>query len=190
MDKNAYTITRTGKKFFMFDPERQEFCIEDIAHALANTCRYNGHTNEFYSVAQHSYAVASILKHKGFGPKIQLAGLLHDAAEAYFGDMISPLKAFFPEYVQVENICIDRVYAWAGIETTQADDHIVKTIDELIRPIEIKKLFPDHWEKFQLSSCGIPLDFELDPVNAETAKLWFTIRFEELREAVNALSEM
>lgn len=79
--------TFTGRKFWPLDPRPEEVDIFDIAHALAMTCRYGGHTSRFYSVAEHSVLVAR------FAPGGQkLAALLHDAAEAYFGDVIRPLK--------------------------------------------------------------------------------------------------
>ena len=64
--------------------------VVDIAHALSRQCRYNGHVEGFLSVARHSLWVAEHLEHHG--PAIALAGLMHDAAEAYLGDMIRPLK--------------------------------------------------------------------------------------------------
>jgi len=68
-------------------PARESIHIEDIAHALSMLCRYGGHTPEHYSVAQHSCLVAQLLE-----PRLRIYGLLHDAAEAYLGDVVSPLK--------------------------------------------------------------------------------------------------
>ena len=79
--------TYTGRKFYPFDPKPEDIDIRDIAHALAMTCRYNGHTKFHYSVAQHSVLVA---RHVARGERLR--ALLHDAAEAYIGDMIRPLK--------------------------------------------------------------------------------------------------
>ena len=84
----AEIVTYTGKLFDILNPKPELVCIEDIAHSLANQCRYTGHTKEFYSVAQHSVlmAVATEL------PGDPMQKLLHDSAEAYFGDIASPLK--------------------------------------------------------------------------------------------------
>ena len=78
-----------------FDPERDDnhFHIEDIAHSLALVCRYGGHAAWRYSVAQHSIHVSSLCP-----PELRLAGLLHDANEAYLGDIIQPNKAAWPEH--------------------------------------------------------------------------------------------
>lgn len=79
--------THTGRMFHVTDPLPSEFNIEDIATALSNICRFGGHVRRFYSVAQHCVEVASEC------PKeFRLEGLLHDAAEAYIGDMVRPLK--------------------------------------------------------------------------------------------------
>ncbi len=71
----------------------------DISHALAHLCRFNGHTHEFYSVAQHSCMVADLVpaEHK-------LAALLHDATEAYIGDMVRPIKEVMAAYQQMEHV--------------------------------------------------------------------------------------
>jgi hypothetical protein len=68
-------------------PAPNTIFIEDIAHALSLQCRFQGHTRRFYSVAQHSVAVAHRCP-----PELRLTGLLHDASEAYIQDMASPLK--------------------------------------------------------------------------------------------------
>ncbi len=66
----------------------EDIDIEDIAHSLARLCRYNGHCGGFISVARHSIWVAQHLEPEGLG----LWGLLHDAPEAYLGDMTRPVK--------------------------------------------------------------------------------------------------
>jgi len=81
--RGDYIGTFTGKQFWPLDPRPGEVCLEDIAHALVNICRFNGHSNQFYSVAHHCLNVEMILKKRGFNKRIQLYGLLHDAAEAY-----------------------------------------------------------------------------------------------------------
>lgn len=85
--------TFTGKKFYPFDPKLDDIDIEDIAHALSQINRYGGHTQFPYSVAQHSVLVAS----KAPADKA-LRALLHDAAEAYIGDLIRPVKKHESQY--------------------------------------------------------------------------------------------
>lgn len=77
----------TGKSFDFNAISQDDICIEDIAHSLSMQCRYNGHCRKFYSVAQHSVEVSMILPNK-----LKMCGLLHDAAEAYTGDMVAPCK--------------------------------------------------------------------------------------------------
>lgn len=95
--KDNWFSTFTGKKFHPFDPHPEEICLEDIAHHLALQCRYNGACRAFYSVAQHSILVANLV-----APEHKQWGLLHDAAEAYIGDMVRPLKLGLPIYKEVE----------------------------------------------------------------------------------------
>lgn len=84
-------LTFNGHAFDIFDPDTWVFDIEDIAQALSTTCRFGGHVN-FYSVAEHSVRVANMLKEWGFDASTQLIGLLHDAVEAYIGDIVRPIK--------------------------------------------------------------------------------------------------
>lgn len=83
--------TFTGRKFDLANPRAEDVCLEDIAHALSQLCRFGGHTREFYSVAQHSVAVSDRCW-VGVGDAGQRYGLLHDASEAYLVDLPTPLK--------------------------------------------------------------------------------------------------
>jgi hypothetical protein len=91
-----YIETYTGRKFFFLDPSPEMFHIEDIAHALSLNCRFTGHINEFYSVAEHSLAVSYLTDDP-------LEGLLHDLSEAYLTDIARPIKQYMPEYYNLEN---------------------------------------------------------------------------------------
>lgn len=80
-------ITATGRRLDPFAPRADDIDIVDIATALSNICRYGGHVRRFYSVAEHSLHVAWQLPRE-----LRLDGLLHDAAEAYLGDIPRPIK--------------------------------------------------------------------------------------------------
>ena len=84
--KDGWIRTYTGRMFYPLAPTVDQIYIEDIAHALSNICRYGGHCENFYSVAQHSCMVSDYL------PAFKLEGLMHDGTEAYLGDMVRPLK--------------------------------------------------------------------------------------------------
>ena len=89
--------THNGIKFYPLNPDPDKILIDDIAHALSNICRFNGHCKEFYSVAQHSCLVAAHLPNE-----LKLLGLLHDASEAYICDIPSPLKNEYKYYKEIE----------------------------------------------------------------------------------------
>jgi hypothetical protein len=103
--------TYSGKFFDILKPEEYEYDIEEIAHALSNICRYTGHTNKFYSVAEHSVLVSRLVE-----PRYALAGLLHDAGEAYLGDVSSPLKALLPAYKEIEESVEGAISRYFGFE--------------------------------------------------------------------------
>lgn len=77
----------SGKAFYPLDPRPEDIELADIAGALSRVCRFGGHVSAFYSVAQHSVLVSQVCD-----PADALWGLLHDASEAYLGDLIRPLK--------------------------------------------------------------------------------------------------
>jgi hypothetical protein len=116
--------TYTGKQFWFNNPEN--ISIYDIAHSLSNQCRFAGHTKKFYSVAEHSVLVSSILP-----GELKLPGLLHDAAEAYIQDITKPLKNFLGSgpYDDAEkriNAAISRKFGLVG--TQSYDIHIADLV--------------------------------------------------------------
>lgn len=90
--------TFTGRAFYPLDPRVDDIVPADISHALSLICRYGGHTLRFYSVAEHCVLMSHAVR-----PENALWALLHDATEAYVGDMIRPLKGSMPAYRAAEN---------------------------------------------------------------------------------------
>lgn len=93
----GYMTTFTGIQFRHDAPTVDMVRIEDIAHALSMICHWGGHSREFFSVAQHSVLVSRICP-----PELAFWGLHHDDAEAYYGDMVRPLKVLLPAFKEYE----------------------------------------------------------------------------------------
>jgi hypothetical protein len=105
--------TYTGKAWRPLNPNPDDVCIEDIAHGLALQCRFNGQCREFYSIAEHSVRVSDELRNEGI--EIALAGLLHDAAEAYLGDIVRPVKRNLPQFHSMERANLGAIFAGLGL---------------------------------------------------------------------------
>lgn len=86
-------LTGSGRIFDLYNPTMDMVDIEDIANALGKQCRWNGNIPEFFSVAQHSVMVSWLAPNH-----LAYAALMHDAAEAYIGDIISPIKIMLADF--------------------------------------------------------------------------------------------
>jgi uncharacterized protein len=130
--KGDWIKTYSGVKFYPFDPRPEEVCLDDIAHALSNICRFTGHTNKFYSVAQHSVLVSEILSTN----ELALAGLFHDASEAYICDIARPIKKSFgrkSKYMIAEQKIQSAVYKRYHISISPISDYAqIKLADDIL----------------------------------------------------------
>ncbi|QXZ79635.1 phosphohydrolase [Rhizobium sp. L51/94] len=123
--------TYTGRKFWPLDPRANEIDIRDIAHSLAMQCRYAGHCENFFSVAEHSVLIADHLDEQGQDAETCLWGLLHDGEEAYLPDMIRPTKSSFPGYGDASAVVTLAICERFGLPplkpavVKQADDRIL-----------------------------------------------------------------
>jgi hypothetical protein len=106
-----YIVTHSGRKFDFF-ADRPDFNIEDIAHSLSMLARWNGHSKTLISVAAHSIAVSYS---DCIPEEHRLGALLHDAMEAYIGDIPTPLKRQLPELMQMERQLEDKFEVWSGV---------------------------------------------------------------------------
>lgn len=126
-------MTRSGRMVNVLDIKPVDICIEDIAWALAHQCRFNGHTRWFYSVAEHSIEVSRMCDNAKWG-------LLHDAAEAYIGDMVSPLKRFIPSFSRIENQILESVAIAYGLTPVASIPADVISADHEMVEVELECL--------------------------------------------------
>jgi hypothetical protein len=153
-DPHAFWITtQSGQHFYPKDPEGSVFDIADIAHALSLTCRFAGHCNRFYSVAEHSVLVAQLAESSGAG----LWGLLHDASEAYLVDIPRPIK-YLPEmagYRALESRTTAAILESFGLRGPEPAT--VKEADRLMLRSEAEALglLRKDWDVFNWPDCGL-----------------------------------
>lgn len=153
--------TMKGTIFRYDNISSNKLLIEDIAHSLSMQCRYNGHTNKFYSVAEHSKLLANYAHYQlCLDRKTCLTILLHDASETYMGDMVGPLKKHFPKFKAMED-AIDALVA-RTFGTIYPFPDIVKELDTRVCVDEHKKGFPYSskiWGYDHLKPLNITPDF-------------------------------
>jgi hypothetical protein len=171
--------TRHGRKFWPMDPRAQEVQIDDIASHLAKMCRFNGACKWHYSVAQHSiYVSYQVPSH------LALEGLLHDAAEAYCGDMIRQLKMGLPEFKRLVEAPIERAvlnrFGIAGplpIEVKRADEAVLHS-----EYLYVMEPGPCQWRFSEAPAMkSIP---QWSPEQAEQEFLWRFNNLWALRQGV------
>jgi hypothetical protein len=126
----------SGTQINLNEPTPDMIRIDDIAAALSKICRFGGQTNAFYSVAQHSVLVAALAPEK-----LKREGLMHDAAEAYLGDVIKPLKVMLGyAYEKLELDFMDAINATFGLSFTPEAYAIIKKIDMQVLELEHEAL--------------------------------------------------
>ena len=167
MPPQPWIETYTGRRLSLaMDPRYHEFVLGDIAHGLANICRFGGQCRQFYSVAEHCCHAADWLWEQEQSAECSLCGLLHDAAEAYLGDMTRPIK-MLPDCMPAttrEHHWQRAIYATFRLSTawpTWAES--VKSIDNQLCALEALELMRFGGEGWGLPSIKGP---------APVLKLW------------------
>lgn len=168
-------LTASGNYFNFIEPDSNIIRVTDIAHALANVCRFGGHTSEFYSVAQHSVLASRIVP-----PEDAFAALFHDAAEAYLGDVMRPLKELLPDYRALEARVQATVFQKLGLP--QQLPPSIKHADRVLLATEQRDLMPAHDDEWGLIAGIEPLTERIEPWAPWLACTTFLERYRELVE--------
>lgn len=166
--------TYSGKIIDLTQLTTNDIVLTDIAHHLAMTCRYTGQCNIFYSVAEHSVRMSNMSDMFPFPAEL----LMHDAAEAYIGDLNPGFKRAFdirPFEERIQDIIANRFGLWA--DKMRGPD--LKVIDEIIARTEIRDLL--NWKQseayyLKMTPENHPLAERIEPWNWEEAEMCFMAR--------------
>lgn len=174
--RGDWFLSFKGRQLWPCDLRPEEIDIEEVAHGLSLICRFGAQCRLFYSVAQHSVLVAEQLPRR-----LRLCGLLHDATEAYLGDMIRPLKRLpqFAGYVDLER------RAWAAIaarfDLPAEMPPEVKEADNRMLITERRDLLPAHPWPWKEDERGFePYPFIIEPWSPVEARAQFLAEFARL----------
>lgn len=173
--------TYSGKDFNFSDPKIEEISIVDISHALSRIARYSGHLEGFYSVAQHSVYVSRLSP-----PDWRLQGLLHDASEAYTGDLITPLTQAVPQLRELKNKIEDLVARKFDIPWPESPE--VKRVDKKMLYTEIFWIGNPVWrEQYIPYENGYPdiYDIKIETWEPDLAKYIFIAEFLRIHQRLD-----
>jgi uncharacterized protein len=173
--KGAWMGTWSGARFWPLDPHPRDFHLGDIAHHLSMTCRYGGAVQRFYSVAEHSVLVSLFV-----APEYAKEALLHDASEAYVGDLIRPLK-HQPElkaFRDAEDRIYPMVMAAFNVTSTPESRAAISEVDNRIVVDETQALMRSP-EKYA-DPVGRALGATIRALDPQAAKSLFLSRYLEL----------
>ncbi len=149
--------TVSGSKINLFAPEIDSINIDDIAHHLSLICRFGGMVRDFYSVAQHSLLV-SYLSPDG----LELHGLLHDASEAYLGDVIKPLKNVIGKpYEEIEARFMRAIsekfsFSYHKLDAIKESDKLVLELEHQYLKLGDVNPFRIACQAFNIPACPLP----------------------------------
>jgi len=168
----SWLLTCSGKRLDLIDPQPESIHILDIAHGLANECRFAGQCRVFYSVAQHSILASQLVRHG-----LAMQALLHDAAEAYLKDIPTPLKALLPEYRVIEARLARVIRARFGLPLTLPAE--IEEVDLQLLATERRDLMRNDFDWPALHGIQ-PLDKHIVAYGSHSARAAFQQRFLQL----------
>jgi hypothetical protein len=170
----------TGGRFYPLDPRPEEVFIEDIAHALSRLCRFTGHVRcAHYSVAQHSVLVSHNVPRR-----LAKLALLHDAAEAYIGDIATPFKRSLwvacggmTPISSIETRIMDAVKTRFGILEYANDAAEIHFADARALSTEVRDLMSPHDPEWLRWITAEPFAEKVQSWGADSAKTYFLERW-------------
>lgn len=186
----ALVTTASGLVLDLLNPSPADIRIEDIAHQLAQQPRFAGATEIFWSVAQHSMFVAQACPEND-----RLWGLLHDAAEAYLSDIVSPVKRYMNDYIVTEGVVMRAICSRFGLSWPAP--LVIKKVDKEICNLEKAALLKSetfdrssrkgfrelHWKEVAEKFLEMFEDYKVE--SAEAVRLLGLVNWTQTRKTID-----
>lgn len=177
--------TYSGHEVSLSDPHPASINIRDIACALSRLNRFCGATRLPVNVADHSLNVVRYLAWSKASPIVQMLGLLHDAHEAFIGDITAPVRRRIRELsgrdlAQEMADRIDGTIRTAfGLQkhAPTRDLALVHAADQAVLAAEWRDLM----EGPMPASMPLPAPFAIKPRTADQAEIAFLKSFDLLQ---------
>lgn len=189
----SWSQSYSGTKYWIMDPFPEEINLMDIAVGLSNAARYRGQTKFFYPVLTHcvlvSRGVEKLALERGWSlqaaKEAAFEGLMHDASEAFLGDVARPLKRqrAMREYCRVEALWEECINKRFGIRSSLQSKTLVKEVDQRIVLDEIQAVMadPDMWRRSKRYEGMDPLGIEVKHLTQKESMTEFYNRFLEVK---------
>lgn len=171
----SFMETNSGKKFEFNNIKEDAIVIEDIAEQISKLCRFNGACRGFYSVAEHS-----VILSKCVPVEYQLHALLHDATEAYVGDVISPVKREFTSIKEYENKLLPIIFNALGVKYDHMLMDMVHYADIKLLVTEKRQIMPNRYSYGDMEDHE-SYKIKVQGLNWQNAKQEFLDRWEQLK---------
>jgi uncharacterized protein len=180
----SWILTRSGVEFDLLEPTPEMVDVSDISHSLSKIQRFNGHTDVNANVALHSVMTSYAVKDKN----LQLYALMHDAAEAYIGDIASPLKQLLGDRLNKIEEKIERaIFKNLGV-SNKVGSSIIKLADLQCLKWEMNEFLPKKTDRVlfdEIPDYTPPLWLrKYYFMNSDVSEKLFITRFTELSQSV------
>jgi len=171
--------TYSGQLIDLQDPKMHQIQMLDIAHSLSMQCRFNGHTHEFYSVAEHCVLGSIQAENDGYSREDTLGFLMHDAAEAYVSDLNGTIRQHHPSFMALEESLLHLICE--RFEIPPYNEVMVDIMDKRMLALEKKVAMANDtpWPGVELPD---PAEITLSFWTPQIARGEFIRRFHALTE--------
>lgn len=162
----TFFLMHSGQEIDLENLTIDQINLGDISHHLTKICRYGGGLDlrHHYSVANHSIALYYYAMDNNYPIEVQRSALMHDASEAWLGDINGILKQLLPDYLKLEKMVTNLVENKYNLSQDSMIKSVVSELDRSILLDEAKAFLPHRYERFKSQYPNIePLGINLYP---------------------------